>query len=532
MPPQRKLTPPALEELCMSLILSHLEQEINLVQHIRTYQTTSLILRRRGIEAEALQAELAAQFDSLPPLMGEIVRQSITNRLFKNASITGEPRILVGMLDVILNKDVRNLNLSDPKIRLSRKLWPIILKKCTGLERFELGANMLTTKKLPSFQSFVSSLAKSCPYLTELILKEAVIGSGALSTIGYRCQNLRVLDISGSKVTCIDMLHLCLPLSHYTQPLDSLLEKTEFANKHALCKTMEILCLGNTQVKVKGAAFVLRVLPYLTSLGNFVFTAAGLKRIYGIKTRPKVGSFLKQVFYRGPSNVKLKVIANCCPNLENLFLGSEFERRVEYQVWNAFEKVRTLTLENIIAEDITAGMKHFSQLVELQLASGGVDLGLVAQCCPLLEKLTVTAEPLRACTIRVSPIFPKLKDIKVTCPVSLECGSVLLRSQNVTHIDIVRIRDLTDSIFSLWLRRNPMTYLKTLLLGYVELTRKSAELLLDTCPQLTRLGYLGSWDIRSWECRRLKERVVQENYDVHLLLYSRSGISGIFLADW
>jgi hypothetical protein len=56
-----------------------------------------------------------------------------------------------------------------------------------------------------------------------------------------------------------------------------------------------MLLLGNTRVRARGAAFILRVIPNLTSLGNFVFTAAALKRLYGPKSRPWPGHKLKHV---------------------------------------------------------------------------------------------------------------------------------------------------------------------------------------------------------------------------------------------
>jgi hypothetical protein len=56
-----------------------------------------------------------------------------------------------------------------------------------------------------------------------------------------------------------------------------------------------MLLLGNTDVRAKGAAFVLRVVPNLTSLGNFVFLAAGLKRLYGLRRYPWAGRKLKHV---------------------------------------------------------------------------------------------------------------------------------------------------------------------------------------------------------------------------------------------
>lgn len=59
-------------------------------------------------------------------------------------------------------------------------------------------------------------------------------------------------------------------------------------------------------------------------------------------------------------------------------------------------------------------------------------------------------------------------------------------------------------------------------------------MLLTCCPHLTRLGELGSWDIRSWECRRLKDWVVHENYALHLVFYTRTAvnISDILTENW
>jgi hypothetical protein len=38
------------------------------------------LLRRRGIDADSLVAELQGHLDGLPPLLSEMVRQQITNK--------------------------------------------------------------------------------------------------------------------------------------------------------------------------------------------------------------------------------------------------------------------------------------------------------------------------------------------------------------------------------------------------------------------------------------------------------------------
>jgi len=50
-----------------------------------------------------------------------------------------------------------------------------------------------------------------------------------------------------------------------------------------------------------------------------------------------------------------------------------------------------------------------------QISSTGVDFGVVGQCCPLLEKLTVSKEPSRTVTLpnTEAPIYAELQELKV-----------------------------------------------------------------------------------------------------------------------
>jgi hypothetical protein len=57
-------------------------------------------------------------------------------RLLKNAkSMANKPGLLVGMLNIVLNKEVKTLELGDTRLRSDFEIWPLVLKKCTGLER-------------------------------------------------------------------------------------------------------------------------------------------------------------------------------------------------------------------------------------------------------------------------------------------------------------------------------------------------------------------------------------------------------------
>jgi hypothetical protein len=55
--------------------------------------------------------------------------------LKKSKSMANQPGLLVGMLDIVLNKEVKMLELGDSRLGTDYEIWPLVLKKCTGLER-------------------------------------------------------------------------------------------------------------------------------------------------------------------------------------------------------------------------------------------------------------------------------------------------------------------------------------------------------------------------------------------------------------
>jgi hypothetical protein len=55
--------------------------------------------------------------------------------LKKSKSVANQPGLLVGMLDIVLNKEVKTLELGDSRLGTDYEIWPLVLKKCTGLER-------------------------------------------------------------------------------------------------------------------------------------------------------------------------------------------------------------------------------------------------------------------------------------------------------------------------------------------------------------------------------------------------------------
>jgi hypothetical protein len=51
--------------------------------------------------------------------------------------MANQPGLLVGLLDIVLNKEVKSLELCESRLRCDYEIWPLILKKCTGLQRYD-----------------------------------------------------------------------------------------------------------------------------------------------------------------------------------------------------------------------------------------------------------------------------------------------------------------------------------------------------------------------------------------------------------
>ena len=74
MPPQLRLNPPRLEELCTSVYLNYLFEEINLIHQLRSYEEKSVLLKHYGIVPDRLVGVL--QSNMKLTLRGKKVRWS------------------------------------------------------------------------------------------------------------------------------------------------------------------------------------------------------------------------------------------------------------------------------------------------------------------------------------------------------------------------------------------------------------------------------------------------------------------------
>ena len=189
-----------------------------------------------------------------------------------------------------------------------------------------------------------------------------------------------------------------------------------------LAKTLQKLRLENTKVKGDGASVVLETCPNLYSLGYLVFAAAGLKQVFGYE-HPHETKFL-EIFYRGPSDQKLQTIANCCPRLRTMFLGSNNVRKMNVGVFNKWTNLQYLTLENIVVEDVSCCLSLIGrQLRGLKIQCAGFDLTDIASECQNLSSLIIQKEvPVSGVTASRTAlgngeqVLTKLHHVEISCP--------------------------------------------------------------------------------------------------------------------
>ncbi|XP_034249032.1 uncharacterized protein LOC117649943 [Thrips palmi] len=551
MPLLKSQSPLPLEELCLLAVIRCLETDLILCEVAKGLQANSLLLRRRDLSMTRISEELRDYMAFLPGILSEMVRQKITNKVLKKYTRMSQPEtsplglplhtMTVRLLEIVLDEEVRTFDMSEfqPLLRTAQyrpqqgipEVWELVLGRCRGLRKFSLPPLLSSTLGI-NMNDFLKSVARQCNKLTEIVLKDAVHDGRVLAAISRHCPSVRLLDLTGSNITCMDILYLVFPgtgevprafLPDEMARLKRLaMQPVPIQNQsyNALCGTMRDLILTNTKVRALGAYFALKFMPNITSLGDFVFATAGLKKFW---QESKYKFVLKQIFYRGPSCEKVKLIGATCPDLEVLHLGSDDAKRLNFKHLSKLPKLRSLTVELAHGVEIGPELAHLSQLRELQLQVPNVDVGLIADSCPLLQKLVLTLEPQKTVTLshdKEHTILGHLQELQLECQISLDVAALLLtRSPKLKVVKLVRVKKLTDRVLAEWLQINPFEHLETWLLGYSQLTITSVSLLLSRCPRLSTLGRLSGWDVRSWESRRLQR--AWQNYELNLVHFSR-----------
>jgi len=488
------------------------------------------------------------------------------------------------LLELVLNENVKILDFSknrdwiesEEMNEFARILWKIVGEKCRVLEKF------IIPKEL-TYSSTLNSVIVNGSCLHQLTLKRNIPNNMFLHDIGLHCPNLQELDIAGAEVVT-DFGMVCLlysdpeqiflkcwnrektigqqkrsmrafPHPHFDKPIPDQQDPQPRGTKSGsggnflylrrtfhealrsdtgdtgdwerlpLANTLQKLRLENTKVKGDGASVVLETCPNIYSLGYLVFAAAGLKQVFGYEE--KADTKFTEIFYRGPSDQKLSTIANCCPNLETMFLGSNNPRNLNPGVFRHWPRLGFLTLENIMVENIVHCLEEVgTQLRGLKIQCNGFDLSDIASLCPGLKSLIIQKEAPNPVVSQVrnikSRLFSQLEHVEVSCPqFSKQCfGFILKNAVNLVSIKVLHVPKLNRSDFESWFCTNPLEKLESLIIFKApELSLDTILWMLDELDAITELGDLHSMEFskNSAEVRKLHQEIKKNKWNVSLV---------------
>eukprot|EP00092_Neocalanus_flemingeri_P017674 GFUD01019118.1.p1 GENE.GFUD01019118.1~~GFUD01019118.1.p1 ORF type:complete len:725 (+),score=167.19 GFUD01019118.1:75-2177(+) len=488
------------------------------------------------------------------------------------------------LLELVLNVNVRILDFSknrewlesEEMNEISRILWKIVGERCQQLEKF------IIPKEL-TYSSTLNSVILNGSCLVQLTLKRNIPNNMFLNEIGKNCPNLQELDIAGAEVVT-DFGIVCLlyadpeqiflkcwnrertvgqqkrsmrafPHPHFDKQIPDQQEPQPRGTKNAnggnylylrrsfheglrsdtgdtgdwerlpIGNSLQKLRLENTKVKGDGASVVLETCPNIFSLGYLVFAAAGLKQVFGYEDR--ADTKFTEIFYRGPSDQKLSTIANCCPNLETMFLGSNNPRSLNSGVFRHWPRLAYLTLENIMVENIVHCLEEVGgQLRGLKIQCSGFDLSDIAVLCPHLKSLIIQKEapnpvinPVRSSKTR---LFAQLEHVEVSCPqFSKNCfGFILKNAVKLVSIKVLHVPKLSRVDFESWLCTNPLQRLESLIIFKApELSLDTIMWLLEEMESITELGDLHAMDFakNANDVRKLHQEIKKKEWDISLV---------------
>jgi len=544
-----------------------------------------------GRSSPVLDSDSASPMTSTPyfgltPSLPWSSSSSLHSQISRPPTLTSNYRSLpvFQLLELVLNESVKILDFSknrdwiesEEMNEFARILWKIVGERCKRLQKF------IIPKEL-TYSSTLNSVIVSGQNLTQLTLKRNIPNNMFLHEIGSHCPNLLELDIAGAEVVT-DFGMVCLlyadpeqiflkcwnrektvgqqkrsmrafPHPHFDKQIPDQQEPQPRGTKSAgggnylylrrsfheglrsdsgdagdwerlpLASTLQKLRLENTKVKGDGASVVLETCPNVYSLGYLVFAAAGLKQVFGYEDR--ADTKFTEIFYRGPSDQKLSTIANCCPNLETMFLGSNNPRSLNPGVFRHWPKLSFLTLENIMVENIVHCLEEVgSQLRGLKIQCSGFDLSDIAVLCPNLKSLIIQKEapnpvinPVRSSKTR---LFAHLEHVEVSCPqFSKHCfGFILKNAINLVSIKVLHVPKLTRTDFESWLCTNPLQKMESLIIFKApELNLDTVLWLLEELESITELGDLHSMELakNSADIRKLHQEIKKNKWNISLI---------------
>lgn len=488
---------------------------------------------------------------------------------------------IMRLFELLLFKELKELDFGQNKSwstegeklsEVARVLWKVIGEKCSSLIK------LVVPKELSYSSTLNSVIRNNSVNLTHLTLKRNVPNNMFLSIVGSCCPNLQELDIAGAEVIT-DFGIVCLlfqdpeqifmecwnrektvgshrrsqrafPHPHFDKPIpdpmeapgipsplscknsvggflylkknfsDVIRDETYECEKLPICKSFKKIRLENTKVKGDGASVILQSCPNIYSLGYLVFAAAGLKQVFGYERKYETN--LTEIFYRGPSDQKLVTIANCCPKLTRLFLGSNSARPMNVALFEHWKNLSFITLENIFVDNVESCLSLIGhQLKGLKLQCAGFDVSQVAFNCPNLVTFVIQKEsPLNSLRAKIKGQngFSRLRHVEITGMIPKICFNFIMsNSPELRSIKAFEVPSLKVDDFSYWF--DNVCKLETLLIYRgCDINVDAIEMILQNLQNLRSFGDLRHCKLRRPnDIRRLTNMIKDENWNCNLI---------------
>ncbi|XP_052120700.1 uncharacterized protein LOC113204542 [Frankliniella occidentalis] len=434
------------------------------------------------------------------------VLEALLQAVLARSDVPGAARCAA--LRLLLRADVRSLGVGVLAAEHHARAVRCLRVQGAGLRALDLKGAWLRGADLDAF----------CDALRELgALRVLGVPHAAtdklLEAVATHCPKITALDVSG---------------------------ETDVSRKglEALCagpgapKALQVLDVGNlaeASVSAEDAAFLLRSLPNLRSLGSYARVGAALLSLQDaedtkkpLESRP-TSAPLRLEYLRdiGTSQRAAEAILALCPSLRAVYLDAPAPGVLTSL--SALPLLSDLKLHQFDVPELERLLSDAGvRVTELELLfgrSGPLDLARLASLCPALSRLECYFVD---CSSSGRAAWPALQSVGVFhaqlarhALLDLALGAPRLQRLGVgcalPDLSDMDVADLCgDELQEVWLAQAG------------RLSQAAALCFLTGCPRLTSLGELSGWDVTPDQVEELRRHCELSNLDVSLWYFPRS----------
>ncbi|KAK3926233.1 F-box/LRR-repeat protein 14 [Frankliniella fusca] len=438
------------------------------------------------------------------------VLEALLQAVLARSDVPGAARCAA--LRLLLRADVRSLGVGVLAAEHHARAVRCLRAQGAGLRALDLKGAWLRGVDLDAFCEALRSLGA----LRVLGVPHAATDK-LLEAVAEHCPKLTALDVSG---------------------------ETDVSRRglEALCrgagapKALQVLDVGNlaeASVSAEDAAFLLRSLPNLRSLGSYARVGAALLALQDQDGEDAERAALRLEYLRdiGTTTRAADAILALCPSLRAVYLDAP-EPGV-LPALAALPLLADLKLHQFDVRELerllsTAGAGV--RVTELELLfgrAGPLDLTRLATLCPGLQRLECyfvdCSSSGRAAWRALQSVGVFHAQLARHALLDLALGAPRLQRLGVgcalPDLSDTDVQDLCGAeLQEVWLAQA------------VRLTQAAALCFLTGCPRLTSLGELSGWDVTPDQVEELRRHCELSNLDVGLWYFPRDGALGIFEA--